>query len=93
MEVDPLGLDEIDRRILGTIIEKYDGGPVGLDTIAASVSEDSSTIMDVYEPYLLQLGFIERTSRGRVATRSAWEHLGLEPAPEEREQQAKLPGV
>ena len=93
MEVDPLGLDDIDRRILGTIIKKYDGGPVGLDTIAASISEDSSTIMDVYEPYLLQLGFLERTPRGRVATRSAWEHLGLEPAIEKGELQAKLPGV
>ncbi len=93
MEVDPLGLDDVDRRILSAIIEKYDGGPVGLDTIAASISEDSSTIMDVYEPYLLQLGFLERTPRGRVATRIAMEHLGLELKGVERAQQAKLPGV
>lgn len=93
MEVDPLGLDDVDRRILSAIIEKYDGGPVGLDTIAASISEDSSTIMDVYEPYLLQLGFLERTPRGRVATRIAMEHLGLALQGVERAQQAKLPGV
>lgn len=77
MEIDPLGLDDVDRRILHTIIEKFDGGPVGLDTIAASISEDSSTIMDVYEPYLLQLGFLDRTPRGRVATRIAYEHMGI----------------
>lgn len=77
MEIDHLGLDDVDRRILGAIIEKFGGGPVGLDTIAASISEDSSTIMDVYEPYLLQLGFLDRTPRGRVATRNAYEHLGL----------------
>jgi len=77
MEIDPLGLDDIDRRVLRTIIEKFEGGPVGLETIAASISEESDTIMDVYEPYLLQLGFLERTPRGRVATRLAYEHLGL----------------
>jgi len=77
MEVDELGLDDIDRRILSTIIEKFDGGPVGLENIAAAISEDSATIMDVYEPYLMQLGFIERTPRGRVATRHAYEHLGI----------------
>jgi Holliday junction DNA helicase RuvB len=77
LEIDPLGLDDIDRRVLRSIIEKFDGGPVGLETIAASISEESDTIMDVYEPYLLQLGFIERTPRGRVATRLAYEHLGL----------------
>jgi Holliday junction DNA helicase RuvB len=76
MEIDPLGLDDVDRRILDAIILKFSGGPVGLDTIAAAISEDSSTIMDVYEPYLLQLGFLERTPRGRVATRNAYEHLG-----------------
>jgi len=90
MEVDALGLDNVDRRILETIIGKYDGGPVGLDTIAASISEDSDTIMDVCEPYLLQLGFLERTPRGRVATRSAWEHLGMEPATRADEQPARL---
>jgi Holliday junction DNA helicase RuvB len=77
MEVDPLGLDDVDRRLLSAIIEKFSGGPVGLDTIAASISEDSSTIMDVYEPYLLQLGFLERTPRGRMATRHAYAHMGF----------------
>ncbi len=77
LDIDPLGLDDIDRRVLLTIIEKFEGGPVGLETIAASISEEADTIMDVYEPYLLQLGFLERTPRGRVATRLAYEHLGL----------------
>ncbi len=77
LEVDELGLDENDRRVLQTIIEKFDGGPVGLETIAAAISEESDTIMDVYEPYLLQLGFLERTPRGRMATRRAYEHLGI----------------
>jgi Holliday junction DNA helicase RuvB len=78
LEVDHLGLDELDHKVLRTIIEKFSGGPVGLDTIAASISEEADTIMDVYEPYLLQLGFLERTPRGRVATRHAYEHLGLD---------------
>jgi Holliday junction DNA helicase RuvB len=78
LEIDPLGLDDIDRRVLRTIIEKFDGGPVGLETIAASISEEADTIMDVYEPYLLQLGFVDRTPRGRTATRLAYEHLGLD---------------
>ncbi len=77
MEIDHLGLDDIDRRILLTIIEKFGGGPVGLDTIAAAISEDSSTIMDVYEPYLLQLGFLDRTPRGRIATPLAYQHMGI----------------
>jgi Holliday junction DNA helicase RuvB len=77
LEVDPLGLDDIDRRVLHTIIEKFDGGPVGLDTIGAALSEEPDTIMDVVEPYLLQLGFLDRTPRGRVATRRAYEHLGI----------------
>ncbi|MDY7039968.1 MAG: Holliday junction branch migration DNA helicase RuvB [Chloroflexota bacterium] len=77
LEVDTLGLDDIDRKVLTTIIEKFDGGPVGLDTIAAAISEEADTIMDVYEPYLLQLGFLARTPRGRVATRHAYEHLGI----------------
>jgi Holliday junction DNA helicase RuvB len=77
LNVDPLGLDEVDRRVLLTIIEKYNGGPVGLNTIAASISEESDTIMDVVEPYLLQLGFLDRTPQGRIATKSAYEHLGL----------------
>ncbi|MGD8400196.1 MAG: Holliday junction branch migration DNA helicase RuvB [Bacillota bacterium] len=75
LEVDELGLDRIDRTFLLAIIEKFDGGPVGLDTIAASIGEESETIEDVYEPYLLQIGFINRTPRGRVATRWAYEHL------------------
>jgi Holliday junction DNA helicase RuvB len=77
LEVDPLGLDDIDRRVLGTIIDKFDGGPVGLETIGAALSEEPDTIMDVVEPYLLQLGFLDRTPRGRVATRRAYEHLGI----------------
>ena len=78
MEIDELGLDYIDRKILNSIINKFAGGPVGLDTLAATISEDSSTIEDVYEPYLLQLGFIARTPRGRVALEPAYKHLGLE---------------
>jgi len=77
LEVDAIGLDEIDHKMLLTIIEKFGGGPVGLDTIAASISEEADTVTDVYEPYLMQLGFLERTSRGRLATRRAYEHLGL----------------
>ena len=77
LEIDSVGLDDADRKVLHTIIDKFDGGPVGLDTIAASISEDDDTIMDVYEPYLLQLGFLERTPRGRAATRLAYEHLGM----------------
>jgi Holliday junction DNA helicase RuvB len=86
LEVDDLGLDVSDRRVLATLIDKFDGGPVGLDTIAAALSEDADTIMDVYEPYLLQLGFLERTPRGRVATRRAYEHLGREYQPDESPQ-------
>ena len=78
LQVDLLGLDDLDRRVLRAIIEKYSGGPVGLNTIAASISEESDTIMDVVEPYLLQLGFLDRTPQGRVATKSAYEHLGLD---------------
>jgi Holliday junction DNA helicase RuvB len=77
LEIDHLGLDSIDRRVLETIVVKFGGGPVGLETIAAAISEEPDTIMDVYEPYLLQLGFLDRTPRGRVATRLAYEHLGL----------------
>jgi Holliday junction DNA helicase RuvB len=76
LEIDPIGLDEVDHKLLYTIIDKFNGGPVGLDTIAASISEEADTIMDVYEPYLLQLGFLERTPRGRLATPLAYEHLG-----------------
>jgi len=77
LEVDPQGLDETDHKVLRTIIEKFNGGPVGLDTIAASISEEADTITDVYEPYLMQLGFLERTPRGRQATRLAYEHLDI----------------
>jgi len=79
LEIDKLGLDEVDHKVLQTIIGKFNGGPVGLDTIAAAISEEADTIMDVYEPYLLQLGFLHRTPRGRVATRAAYEHLGVPP--------------
>jgi Holliday junction DNA helicase RuvB len=75
--VDTLGLDEIDHRVLKTIVEKFDGGPVGLETIAASIGEESDTIMDVYEPFLMQLGFLSRTPRGRIATRLGYEHVGV----------------
>jgi len=87
LQVDELGLDDMDRRVLSTIIEKFDGGPVGLETIAAALSEESDTIMDVVEPYLLQLGFLDRTPRGRVATKLAYEHLGT---PYREEEQPRL---
>ncbi len=77
LAIDELGLDSLDRTVLETLIIKFGGGPVGLETVAASVSEEASTIMDVVEPYLLQLGFIERTPRGRLATPRAYQHLGL----------------
>ncbi len=77
MAIDDLGLDDTDRRVLATIIHNFAGGPVGLETIAASISEESDTIMDVIEPYLIQLGFLERTPRGRTATKRAYDHLGL----------------
>jgi Holliday junction DNA helicase RuvB len=77
LDVDPLGLDDIDRRVLRAIIEKYGGGPVGLETIAATISEEADTIMDVVEPYLLQQGFLDRTPRGRSVTKAAYAHLGI----------------
>jgi Holliday junction DNA helicase RuvB len=77
LEIDWLGLDPIDRRMLGAIIENYGGGPVGLETLAATIGEESVTLEDVYEPYLMQLGFLTRTPRGRCVTRKAYEHLGL----------------
>jgi holliday junction DNA helicase RuvB len=83
LEIDEIGLDQTDRNMLETIIKKFNGGPVGLDTLAASTSEDRETIEDVYEPYLLQLGFIARTPRGRIAMRAAYEHLGITPPGEE----------
>jgi Holliday junction DNA helicase RuvB len=76
LEIDNAGLDEMDRRLLSVIIDHYDGGPVGIDTLAAALSEPRDTIEDVYEPYLLQQGFLGRTPRGRIATRRAYEHLG-----------------
>lgn len=79
LEVDPLGLDEIDRKIMETILAKYSGGPVGLNTLSASVGEDASTIEEVYEPYLMQLGFLDRTHRGRVGTLQAFKYFKLDP--------------
>lgn len=78
LEIDKIGLDGVDKRMISAIINIFGGGPVGLDTLAATISEDSNTIEDVYEPYLLQLGFLNRTPRGRVVTRLAYEHFGIE---------------
>lgn len=78
LEIDPIGLDNVDRKMMLTIINKFDGGPVGLDTLAASTGEERNTIEDVYEPYLLQLGFINRTPRGRVATKTCYDYFGIE---------------
>jgi Holliday junction DNA helicase RuvB len=77
LEIDRLGLDPIDRRMLGAIIENYGGGPVGLETLAATIGEESVTLEDVYEPYLMQLGFLTRTPRGRCVTQKAYQHLHL----------------
>jgi Holliday junction DNA helicase RuvB len=77
LEVDAHGFDELDRRLLLTIIEKYDGGPVGLGTLAATLAEEEDALEEVYEPFLIQIGFLDRTPRGRVATRLAYEHFGL----------------
>ncbi|MDX6639435.1 MAG: holliday junction helicase RuvB, partial [Solirubrobacteraceae bacterium] len=77
--IDAIGLDPLDRALLGAICEKFDGGPVGLSTLAVAVGEEQDTIEDVYEPYLLQRGFLKRTPRGRCATAAAYAHLGLEP--------------
>ncbi|MDB4866779.1 MAG: ruvB, partial [Cohnella sp.] len=77
IQVDPMGLDAIDHKILLSMISNYRGGPVGLDTIAASIGEESQTIEDVYEPYLMQIGFLQRTPRGRVVAPGAYRHLGL----------------
>ncbi|MDY2880098.1 MAG: Holliday junction branch migration DNA helicase RuvB [Candidatus Borkfalkiaceae bacterium] len=86
LEIDELGLDNLDIRLLTSMIDKFKGGPVGLETLAATINEDGNTIEDVYEPYLLQLGFIARTPRGRVATHRAYEHLGKEMPRKAREQ-------
>ena len=90
LEVDPLGLDEVDHRLLESIMDKFSGGPVGLDTLAASISEEADTIMDVYEPYLLKLGFLERTPRGRMATAPAYAHLNKVPQGKGPSPQARL---
>lgn len=79
MEVDRFGLDEVDRKLLLTIIEKFDGGPVGVGTISASISEDRESIEEMIEPYLIQIGFLNRTQRGRMATAAAYRHFGLKP--------------
>jgi holliday junction DNA helicase RuvB len=78
LNVDEYGLDYVDRKILKAIIEKFGGGPVGLNTLAASTGEDMATIEDVYEPYLMQIGFLDRSSRGRLATSIAFKHLGFQ---------------
>jgi Holliday junction DNA helicase RuvB len=80
-EVDDLGLDKVDRAILGAIIDKFGGGPVGLSTLAIAVGEEPETVEDAYEPFLLQTGLMQRTPRGRVATAHAYSHLGVEPPP------------
>jgi Holliday junction DNA helicase RuvB len=81
LKIDPDGLDELDRRLLGTIIGSFDGGPVGVESLAAALSEDRGTLEDVVEPYLIQQGFLVRTARGRMASARAWRHLGLNPPP------------
>lgn len=91
LEIDQLGLDNIDRRMLETIIKFYDGGPVGLETLAATIGEEAVTLEDVYEPYLMQIGFLSRTPRGRCATRLAYEHLGIPYRPKPASQ-LELPG-
>ncbi len=90
LEVDDLGLDENDRRLLHAIIELFNGGPVGLSTLAAALAEEVDAVEDVYEPFLLQLGFLQRTPRGRIATRRAYEHLGIPVPSAEDNQQARL---
>jgi len=80
LDVDDIGLEPMDRTLLLTILDKFDGGPVGIETLAAALSEPRDTLEDVYEPYLLQIGFLQRTPKGRVATSSAWRHLGKEPS-------------
>lgn len=93
LSVDKLGLDQSDHRLLSSIVDKFDGGPVGLETLAAAINEDSDTIMDVLEPYMLQLGFLERTPRGRVATRRAYEYLGRAFPQPDAPDQGRLAGL
>jgi Holliday junction DNA helicase RuvB len=90
MEVDALGLDDVDRKILQTIIENFGGGPVGVSTIAAAIDEDKDTIESIYEPFLMRIGFLERTTRGRKLTRKAYEHLGYPPPGQGQPPQKKL---
>src|SRR5205807_5919043 len=89
LEVDEIGLEPLDRQLLETVIVKFKGGPVGLDTLATSLSEEPETIEDVHEPYLIQIGFLARTSRGRVATELAYRHMGVTP-PSPEPQQPRL---
>jgi Holliday junction DNA helicase RuvB len=79
LEVDRYGFDEVDRRLLLTIIEKYQGGPVGVNTLAAVLAEEPDAIEEIYEPFLMQIGFLDRTQRGRVATQLAYDHFGIKP--------------
>jgi Holliday junction DNA helicase RuvB len=79
LDVDPQGFDLMDRKLLEAVVHRFDGGPVGLDNVAAAIGEEPGTIEDVIEPYLIQQGFLQRTPRGRVATQAAWRHLGLMP--------------
>ncbi len=90
LEIDELGLDNTDRRMLKTIIDYYDGGPVGLETLAATVGEEAVTLEDVYEPYLMQIGFLSRTPRGRCVTKLAYQHLGIRPKPSDSKQQIDI---
>ncbi|MCK9496174.1 MAG: Holliday junction branch migration DNA helicase RuvB, partial [Dehalococcoidia bacterium] len=85
LQIDALGLDQMDRELLSVMAQRFNGGPVGLDTLGAAVSEESDTIMDVYEPYLLKIGFIQRTPRGRILSHLGYEHLGIEPPHAQRE--------
>ena len=89
LDIDELGLDATDINLLKSMVEKFNGGPCGLDTLAATIGEDSNTIEDVYEPYLLQLGFIARTPRGRVLLKRGYEHIGLK-MPEAKEKQLSM---
>ena len=90
LDIDDLGLEPLDRRLLETMITKFRGGPVGLDTIATSLAEEPETIEDVHEPYLMQIGFLARTARGRIATDLAYRHLGLTPPATGGPEQARL---
>ncbi len=93
MEIDKIGLDSVDHRLLSAIIDKFGGGPVGLDTLSAATGEEATTIEDVYEPYLMQLGFIARTNRGRIALPRAYEHLGRNLPKEKEEELSKLQNI